>query len=304
MHLSTRAKQLGRTIRAVAPINWAATSAVRAGLRLTGSQGEALARHLPRSGRVSTRLPDGQWARFWSRGDDNITSQIYWREWHGVEPEQTLLFELMARRARMTIDVGAHVGFYTVIAALANPAGRVYAFEPLERAYKRLATNIALNNLSNVRAHNVAVSDEDGWADFMHPVTASIPSSSSLSHEFMETVGYELTTSSVRTVRLDSFLPRAERAECDLIKLDTESTETSVLLGMADLLSESHRTIFCEVLPAADAAAITRLLRPLGYRFFVLTHQGAEERPEVVAVDRWRNWLFVCALGRGSHLVP
>jgi hypothetical protein len=77
----------------VRPINWAATEAVHAWLRHTGSQHQALERHLPRRGHVSTRLPDGQWARFWSQGDDNMASRIFWREWHGIEPEQTLLFE-------------------------------------------------------------------------------------------------------------------------------------------------------------------------------------------------------------------
>jgi len=169
----------------VRPINWAATEAVHAWLRHTGSQHDALVRHLPRRGHVGTRLPGGQWARFWSQGDDNMASRVFWRQWHGIDPEQTLLFEQLAHRSRLTIDVGARVGFYTVTAALGNPRGRAYAFEPLQATFDRLTINIGLNDLANVEAHNVAVGDEDGSVQMVQPITDHIPSSASLSRPFM-----------------------------------------------------------------------------------------------------------------------
>lgn len=293
MDLSAQSKNLLRRARAVRPINWAATEAVHAWLRHTGTQHDALVRHLPRRGHVCTRLPDGQWARFWSQGDDNIASRIYWREWHGIEPEQTLLFERLARRSRLTIDVGAHVGFYTIIAALSNPAGRVYAFEPLRATFERLTRNIGLNDLANVEAHNVAVGNEDGPVQLVHPITDHIPSSASLSRGFMETTGFGLIASTVRSVRVDTLIPETRYRECDLVKLDTETTEAAVLSGMSGILLAARPSIFCEVLPAVDASAITNLLAPMGYRFFLLTESGAQERDTVLPVDGWRNCLFV-----------
>jgi FkbM family methyltransferase len=41
------------------------------------------------------------------------------------------LFWRLACKARVTLDIGAHVGYYSVLAGMANPAGTVFAFEPL-----------------------------------------------------------------------------------------------------------------------------------------------------------------------------
>lgn len=288
-------RTLLKEVRRFPPMNWALTQSVRAVLRSTGRQQENLVRHLPRSGRVSSRLPNGRWARFGSRGDDGVANEVFWREWHGYEPEQTLLFHELARRSRVTLDIGAHIGFYTVLAALTNPAGHVYALEPLPKAFERLQENITLNGLTNVHALCMAAADRDTEAEFFHVVTEDIPSSSSLSREFMEDIGGSLQSTSVRTARLDTLMAEANIASCvDLVKIDTETTELEVLGGMAEVLSQNHPAIFCEVLPNGDGAAITRLLQPLGYQFFLLTAAGMEERPAVEPVERWRNWLFVC----------
>lgn len=94
-------------------------------------------RHLHRLGRVATRLPDGRVLRLWSQADDWVSNQVFWRGWQGYEPETTPLFYRLARRAHVTLDVGAHVGFFSLLAGHANAAGRVFAFEPLEKAFRR-----------------------------------------------------------------------------------------------------------------------------------------------------------------------
>lgn len=52
----------------------------------------------------------------------------------GYEPERQLEFARLVRRGDVVLDIGANVGFYTLLAArLAGPHGRVLAFEPLPR---------------------------------------------------------------------------------------------------------------------------------------------------------------------------
>jgi hypothetical protein len=65
-----------------------------------------------------------------------------------------------------------------------------------------------------------------------------------------------------------------------------------VFEGMGDLLASAKPDIFCEVLPRADAYALTRLLAPLGYSFWLLTERGPERREDVAADPSWSNWLF------------
>ena len=143
-------KRALKRLRVSQPFNYLATSAVHWLLASTGLQSELIIKRLRRVGMVRRRLPNGRTLRLWSRADDWVSNQIYWRGWSGYEPETVPLFFRLATHARVTLDVGAYVGFYTLLAAHANPTGQVYAFEPLLSVYERLQWNVMLNGLTNV----------------------------------------------------------------------------------------------------------------------------------------------------------
>src|SRR4051794_24818086 len=120
-----------KAMRAWRPFNAPATIATRSLSRLTGHEFESAIKHLPRTGPVRSRLPNGEVLRLWSRGDDWISNQVFWRGWSGYEPETAPLFFRLAQDADVVLDVGAYVGFFAVLAGLANRRSRVLAFEPM-----------------------------------------------------------------------------------------------------------------------------------------------------------------------------
>src|SRR5262245_6348395 len=120
-----------RRIRGSQPLNMISTSVMATAFAVTRTRSEFVCKHLPRVGTVRRRLPNGGTLSLWSRGDDWVSNQIYWRGWDGYEPETASLFFRLATRAAVTLDVGAYVGYYTLIAAHANPNGVVHVFEPL-----------------------------------------------------------------------------------------------------------------------------------------------------------------------------
>ena len=61
---------------------------------------------------------------------------------------------------------------------------------------------------------------------------------------------------------------------------------------MGPLLASSRPDIFCEVLGRAAADALTGILEPLGYSFYLLTDAGPQRRSEVTAHELWRNHMF------------
>src|SRR5262249_9459257 len=164
-------KAVLRSLRSSQPLNYLTTSLAFGALTITGLRAECFVKHLHRIGTVRRRLPNGRILSLWSRGDDWVSNQIYWKGWDGYEPEMAPLFFSLATRAMVTIDVGAYVGYYTLIAAHANPAGRVYAFEPLPTIHQRLLRNVALNGPENVECVASAVGEVDGEADFFHVAT-------------------------------------------------------------------------------------------------------------------------------------
>ena len=114
-----------KAVRAWRPLNAPATVATRSLSRLIGMEFEPAIKHLPRTGPVRSKLPNGEVLRLWSRGDDWISNQVFWRGWSGYEPETTPLFFHLARDAEVVVDVGAYVAFFAVLAALVNPRSRV-----------------------------------------------------------------------------------------------------------------------------------------------------------------------------------
>ena len=79
------------------------------------------------------------------------------------EVETTKLFETLIKPGKVVIDLGAHVGYYTLLAARAvGPTGKVFAFEPDESNHFLLIKDIEINGYSNVVAVKQAVSNYVG----------------------------------------------------------------------------------------------------------------------------------------------
>lgn len=277
--------------RASQPFNYLATSIVHACQNLIGVQSEFVIKHLHRVGVVRHRLPNGQELLLWSQGDDWVSNQIYWRGWNGYEPETVPLFFRLAARASVTFDVGAYVGFFSLLAAQANLNGQVCAFEPLPSVYKRLLHNVELNRLTNVQCLARAVGEVDGNAEFWH-LDAETPCSSSLSFEFMQTAE-NLVSSIVPVITLDRFVRDNNLNRIDLMKLDTESTEYQVLRGMTETLRRDHPIIISEVLPGRGGEVpLDEVMRRYDYRFYHLTPDGPIHHDKVEGHPEWLNYLF------------
>ena len=289
-------RRWAKALRAAPVLNYPATALARSVMRVAGVRSEWLIRHLPKVGRVSAPLPNGRALRLWSRGDDWVSNQVYWRGWAGHEAETAPVFFDLATTAAATVDVGAYVGYYALLAAHANPKGRVVALEPLPAIHARLARHVAINGLRNVELLMAAAGSQAGSASFYHQVHA-LPTSSSLSREFMAGTS-ELVASTVPVVTVDEVVRRHGIERVDLVKIDTESTEPDVLEGMRVVLARDRPNVVCEVLRGRGAEErLGPILEPFGYRYFLLTPDGPEAMDRVEGHPSWLNYLFVAREG-------
>jgi FkbM family methyltransferase len=146
------------------------------------------------------------------------------------------------RPGMVVLDIGAHVGYYTLVAAQAvGPSGKVHAFEPCAETLSLLRTNVRTNGFANVEIHPFAAGSGDSKRTFH--VTGSSDSHGLFPHPLTETV----RTTEVRTVRVAQVVP----GPVDLVKIDVEGAEFEALEGMGDLLSgEDHVVLIVEWNPA------------------------------------------------------
>lgn len=143
------------------------------------------------------------------------------------ETGTTKLFEGTLKSGNCVLDIGANVGYFTLLAArLVGPEGRVYAFEPEPGNYAVLVKNLGLNGYKNVDAIPKAVSSETGEAQL---ILSGLDSGfHSLAHLNLPERG----TVSVETITIDSFLQERGWPHVDLVKIDIEGWEVAALDGM------------------------------------------------------------------------
>ena len=149
------------------------------------------------------------------------------------EPGTTGLFRSLLRPGMVVIDVGAHVGYYSLLAASqVGPTGKIYAFEPAPTNYDLLLKNIELNGYHNVVAKRKAVSNQVGLST-LYLTALDNGRHSTYRHDLPET-GIEV----VETTTIDALLEAANWPKVDLVKVDVEGAEKDVLDGMVKLLTK------------------------------------------------------------------
>ena len=164
-----------------------------------------------------------------------------------VEPEvQAVLADLLAP-GDVFYDVGANIGYFTVIAArLVGPGGRVVAVEPQPEAVSRLRHNLALNGFENITVVEAAVADEEGEANFVLS-----------DEEILEWAALE-TTPAPGMPRIRVPVTTLDRLRAGglpapkLVKLDVEGAEIRALKGMRAMLRRDKPAVVCEVHAALD----------------------------------------------------
>lgn len=157
-------------------------------------------------------------------------SLIYYQ---GYSELETADFMMRFLRPGMTlIDIGAHIGEYTLLAAQAvGESGQVHGFEPQPGIFPILSENVQMNNLRNVTLNCKAVSNSIGEVEFE---VFSEPSVSSIRKLVASASAEKLVK--VATISLDAYWSQQD-AKIDLIKVDVEGAEKLVFEGAEGLMS-------------------------------------------------------------------
>ena len=167
-------------------------------------------------------------------------------EW---EPRLYARFKEALGPGMTVLDVGGSFGLYSVAAARAvGPSGRVYAFEPARRTASALRLHLEWNGVGDrVELIEAAVADRTGSAVFWEQETsfvASLVEATARQEERRYRTPVEGRR--VRTLTLDDFC-RHRRLEPDLVKVDVEGSEASVLRGARELLRRRRGLLLVEV---------------------------------------------------------
>jgi FkbM family methyltransferase len=129
------------------------------------------------------------------------------------------------REGDIAIDVGAHVGYFSMLFRLGvGPSGTVYAFEPMPETYRRLLRNVMSNGFVNLLPLPLAVAERSGSAEFY--IDSQNEGESSL-------LGWRpgIHSCTVQVTSLDDIFRDALPKRPRLLKLDAEGVEMNILRG-------------------------------------------------------------------------
>jgi FkbM family methyltransferase len=178
------------------------------------------------------------------------------------EPNLTALFKSALAPGDVCIDVGAHIGYYTLLAArTVGAGGRVYAFEPSPANYRALRQNIELNMLTNVTASEIAAGAEKRRAT-LYEGPASNTGMATLNEALAAKSAVPLHETSVEVAPLASLVPEEEWDRIGVIKIDVEWDELDVLRGLQPVFDRGHAlSVFLEWTPRRVAPGAAEELR-------------------------------------------
>ena len=183
------------------------------------------------------------------------------------EEETTQLFERLVRPGMTIFDIGAHVGYYSLLAAkLAGPTGRVHSFEPDPDNYSLLTKNVEENAYTTITAINQGAAADSGVRELF--ISGLDNGRHSIYRQDLPQKG----SVPISTTTVDEYWISQGSPTVDLVKMDVEGAELDVFKGMEALLDGCRDIkLIVELNPAllksaqVEPAELLNLIRSKGF---------------------------------------
>lgn len=150
------------------------------------------------------------------------------------EEYETHLFKKNIHRGNVVLDIGAHIGYYTLIAARkVGVKGKVYAFEPDPRNFALLKKNVQQNGYKNVVLVNKAVADKSGNLKLF--LNRDNTGDHRIYNSFDKRESINITA-----ITLDEYF-KDKNKKVDVIKMDIQGSEVKALTGCKKLIKQNKK---------------------------------------------------------------
>jgi len=195
------------------------------------------------------------------------------------QEDEEVLFSLLEDDA-VILDVGANIGWYSLLFSKRLPRSRIYAFEPIQDTYKYLITNLTLNNARNVFPFNIGLSEKEGSSTYFY-----FPGGSVLASEKNLIQCPKAQETVCKVDALDKFISSQKIDKIDLIKCDVEGAELFVVKGGINSIKEFLPIIFIELFERwaiqfnYHPNDVIKMLNELGYECFLANQDKLEPCP-------------------------
>jgi FkbM family methyltransferase len=180
----------------------------------------------------------------------------------------------------VVIDIGAHIGTYSLVLSQQLKSGTIYAFEPCLDTFTYLQKNVSENKIANIIPLKIALSDSIGTTTLFYDIE-----NGNWGHSIVKSFSSEGEV--VETNTLTNFFEANNISNCDFIKFNCEGAEFKILLSTpVDVLKKIKYMLVLFHLDLTDEYSIEQLLNHLHAA-------GLYTEIRQRSFDSKRGWLIV-----------
>jgi FkbM family methyltransferase len=168
------------------------------------------------------------------RVEENVGSEIYYLGgiWEG---EEAHLIKQSVQACDICFDIGANVGYYTLLLGSVASKGTTYSFEPVPLNFHLLQSSILINGVANIIAECCAVAEQKGERLF------AVAKDTGFSSFVNTDRGPIATEARVAVTTIDDYCREQKIPRIDFLKVDVEGAESLVIAGAREILRDKGR---------------------------------------------------------------
>lgn len=223
---------------------------------------------------------------------EHIQQQLFWYGYY--EKELSDLLKKLVNPNDVFVDVGANIGYFSLLVARYFPSANVISFEPVTDLFKKMNENITLNSIENIITVNAAAGESNEERELF----ISGPDNSGMS-SFYEPENYLGYKEKVKVVSIDEWFEGSRLSRIDILKLDIEGSELAALKGMKKALQNFKPLLIVEINPATlsmfslNPADIYDYLGQYGFKGFLILENSRLKQLNQIETGQTINVLFV-----------
>jgi FkbM family methyltransferase len=157
------------------------------------------------------------------------------------EEKEIELIHKIIKNDWLIFDIGASVGYYSILFSKLANNGQIFSFEPARKNYDILRMNIKENNCQNILPQNLAIGDKVASANLL--IFEDYAYNSLINTNRQKLIGQE----KVNVTTIDEFVSVNKIKKLNFIKIDAEGYEYNILKGGLDSISFFKPLILCEI---------------------------------------------------------
>ena len=211
------------------------------------------------------------------------------------EKESLKIWSHLAKESNVIIDIGANTGIFSMIAQNNNENANVIAIEPVDVNYGVLTQNLTQNKFP-IKAEKIALSDKEGVAKMfmlknqLNYMTSVNDDRYALHPEIKGNT--QVVEIEVPIKPFSHVFDKYNLKNIDLIKIDVEGHEITVLNAMLPYIEKYKPAILIEIIGDENAKVLNEMFKKLNYLFISIDEENLSKQVDKMWDNNHHNFLI------------